>query len=354
MSISLLAGMPVFAANEGTTSETTNEGAASETRPTVNKTVSVPQGVIIDNTNITFDVAKLEENADGVVAPKDGNISVAPANFNGLTSADTDKLKQQLEITETNLQTGEYTFQIKENSLPDRKNDYGWTNTSVNQIYFLHIYVDNQKNKKYIVTTNNALNKDKTALNNKVDSIDFTNKFTKQAALSITKTVPNPAYETPGQKYKFTVKFDTDKDQLNPVKEEYSYTIDDTAKTVASGEPIYLASGETANFDDIPAGTKVTVVEEPVTNLKKVDIDVTSNGEGPKRKSITDITDTSDNLSTGEVLIGEGTNSITFTNNYKNVTATGVITNIAPYVALVVAAVAGCAAYMMLKKRMAR
>ncbi len=66
------------------------------------------------------------------------------------------------------------------------------------------------------------------------------------------------------------------------------------------------------------------------------------------------ITDTSNGLSTGEVLIGEDTDSITFTNTYKDVTVTGVITNIAPYVALVVAVVAGCAAYMMLKKRMAR
>lgn len=140
--------MPVFAANEG---------EASDTKPTVNKTVRVPEGVTIDNKDITFKVEKLLENADGVAAPEKGSISVDTANFEGLTSANANDLTKQLKITERDLQTGEYIFKIEENTLPELSDGYGWTNISEKTAYYLHIYVENKDQKKYIVTTDNNL-----------------------------------------------------------------------------------------------------------------------------------------------------------------------------------------------------
>lgn len=119
-------------------------------------------------------------------------------------------MTKQLKITERDLQTGEYIFKIEENTLPELSDGYGWTNISEKTAYYLHIYVENKDQKKYIVTTDNKLNENGSALNQKANSIDFTNQFTEKAQLSITKTVRDQTYETPGQKYQFTVTFDTD------------------------------------------------------------------------------------------------------------------------------------------------
>ena len=348
LSLSMLAGMPVMAATAGT------ENMA--TAPTVDKTVNYAEGVTLpENTNIEFTVTKVE-NADGVAAPTDdGNdVAVTAATASNFTkSGKTANLK--IKNLPTNV--GEYTYFITEKALPN-DNEYGWTNTSQKTEYFLHVLVkkgtDNNTTTEYFVTTTNTTatddNGNKT-YSDKVDSIAFTNKYTKKAApLTITKKVSDTTYEPKDQEYTFKVTFETD--NLNPSKEEYSYTKgeDTEAQTIKSEGTLTLKNGETATFDDIPAGTKVTVVETPVTNIKDVKIDVTSNGSSATTEKI----DKGSVFTTGSVLIGEEQNAITFTNEYTDVTATGVVTNIAPYITMVVVAGAAIAVYVVLKKRLAR
>ena len=56
-------------------------------------------------------------------------------------------------------------------------------------------------------------------------------------------------------------------------------------------------------------------------------------------------------LTSGTVLIGEGENSITFTNTYTSITPTGLALNIAPFVAMFAAVGAAIALYVAAKRR---
>ena len=340
LSLSMLAGMPVMAA---TATNTT-------TAPTVDKTVNYAEGVTLpENTKIEFTVTKVE-NADGVTAPEDGeNVTVTAANKSDFAKSGE---IAHLSISGLPEKVGEYTYSIKENELPIDASGYGWTKTS-GDTYYLHVLVKkgegDNTTKEYFVTTSNEVTENNEYAN-KVNSIAFTNKYTKQAAaLTITKNVSDTTYEPKDQEYTFTVTFVAD--ALNPTK-EYSYTKgeDTSAQNITSGGTLTLKNGETATFDDIPAGTKVTVVETPVTNIKDVKIDVTSNGNNAEQK----IVQKDSEFTTGSVLIGEKTNAIKFTNEYTDVTATGVVTNIAPYITMVVVAGAAIAVYVVLKKRLAR
>lgn len=345
LSLSMLAGMPVMAATGGTTNMTT--------APTVDKTVNYADGVTLpDDTNIVFTVTKVA-NADGVTAPDDGaNVTVKAATKSDFTkSGDT----AHLSISGLPEKVGEYTYSITENALTTDQNGYGWTKTS-GDTYYLHVLVKKKGNtteKEYFVTTTNTTttdNADNKTYSDKVNSIAFTNKYTKKAAnLTITKNVSDTTYEPKDQEYTFKVTFETN--DLNPTK-KYSYTKGEgtNAQTITSGDTLTLKNGEAATFTDIPAGTKVTVVETPVTNIKDVKIDVKSNGTAATQQTINKGAD----FTTGSVLIGEKTNAITFTNEYTDVTATGVVTNIAPYITMVVVAGAAIAVYVVLKKRLAR
>lgn len=289
----------------------------------------------------------------------------------------------------TNLLTnnGEYTFTLKEDTskLPKDAEGYGWSTVDSDKTYYLHVYVTgatksgstvDTSNRKvqYIVTdaATHDTSSDPAKYATKVDQIRFNNTYTKKAGSDIPTDPDDPKkgaslviekavngasakYEADGTEYEFKVTFTASNTAV--ATDGYSYSVYKTGsttpvktnQTVKSGDTIPLESGQYAVFTDIPAGLKVQVEETgTLTNIKSTKNVVVSNGGSSVTK------EGNDGKNTGAFLLGEKANTATFTNTYADVTVTGVVTDIAPYVTLVVVAIAAVAAYMGLKSRIAR
>lgn len=283
--------------------------------------------------------------------------------------------------------TGVYTYKIsevKDTNSSKSKEIWSYDGTS----YILRVYVSRATNGT-LTKTMTIIDSTKTDDSDKATAASFTNKMTKrggsdgktpggdaddgEASLIIKKAVSDTKYEPANQEYEFTVTFtenslNTAANGLEP--NTYSYKVynsdgtEDTAKadsiTGLTGT-IKLRNGQYVKFDDLYAGTRVTVKEAYVKNLDSVSVAIVSNGDTGSA-SFSNVSSTTDltvnKVSTTQektgILIGEKNNSVTYTNTYKDVTETGVVTNVAPYITLVVVAVAAVAAYMGLKSRIAR
>lgn len=320
-------GLTAHAADQPTTTE-----------PQVNKTVNVADGITISD-DAVFSVKQVP-NADGVTAPAtvaDGTVSISAASLKANT-----KVSESLGLAAKTTAVGEYTFEVKETAPADKTGTYGWTVDKTT--YYVHVYVAQNGDHSYIVTKGtNTITDSK--LDNKVDSIDFTNTFTKEAgAFTVKKTVENDQYADADTLYNFTATFKESSTSGEVSTFINQIQVADATDKAVSGNAITfkLKKGETATFTNVPAGVKVDVVEAQATNVKSTTIAITSNGGETKTK---------DGLDSGEVLLGENLNSIVYTNTYKDVTLTGVATKIAPFIAMVAIAGGAVALYIVSRRR---
>lgn len=326
------------AAFTGLTAHAATSDQPTATEPTVNKTVNVAGGITIAD-KADFSVKQVD-NADKVAYPAkvdDYTVSISAedlnANHNGSVS---------LGLADKTTAVGEYTFEVKETAPADKTGTYGWTVDKTT--YYVHVYVAQDNSHSYIVTEGtNTITDNK--FENKVDSIDFTNTFTKEAgAFTVKKTVENDQYADKDTLYSFTATFEE-----SATSGEVSSFINDikvagatNVKVDGSKITFQLKKDETATFTNVPAGVKVDVLEAQATNVKSTKIDITSNGETKPQKG---------GLDSGEVLLGENANSIVYTNTYQDVTLTGVVTKIAPFVAMIAIAAGAAALYMVSRRR---
>lgn len=330
------------AAATGLTAHAATSDQPTATEPTVNKTVNVADGITISD-DAVFSVKQVT-NADGVTAPAtvaDYTVSISAASLKANT-----KVSESLGLAAKTTAVGEYTFEVKETAPANKaKTDpYGWTVDPTT--YYVHVYVAQDKSHSYIVTkgTNTITTDNK--LDNKVDSIDFTNTFTKEAgAFIVKKTVVNDQYADKDTLYSFTATF-----KKSATSGEVSSFINDikvagatNVKVDGSKITFQLKRNETATFTNVPAGVTVDVVEAQATNVDSTKIDITSNGGTTTTKE--------SSLDSGEVLLGENANSIVYTNTYKDVSLTGVVTKIAPFVAMIAIAAGAAALYMVSRRR---
>lgn len=335
------------AAFTGLTAHAATSDQPTATEPQVNKTVNVADGITISD-DAVFSVTQ-EANADGVTAPatvllttpKTVTISADTLNNNKNKSVSAD-----LGLEALTTKPGEYTFKVTETA-PENKADtapYGWTKD--NTVYYVHVYVTNAatNNHSYIVTKGTNTITDK-KLDNKVDSIDFTNTFTKEASdFTVTKEVAKDDYAAADTDYEFTATFTksaTSGEAADFVKKIQVAGATDV-QVDGSAITFKLKKDETAMFTNVPAGVKVDVVEAQATNVESTKIAITSNGGTATQK---------DGLDSGEVLLGENANSIVYTNTYKDVSHTGVVTKIAPFVAMIAIAAGAAALYMVSRRR---
>lgn len=327
------------AAFTGLTAHAATSDQPTATEPTVNKTVKVADGITIAD-KADFSVKQVD-NADKVAYPAkvdDYTVSISAedlnANHNGSVS---------LGLAAKTTAVGEYTFEVKETAPADKTGTYGWTVDKTT--YYVHVYVAQNGDHSYIVTEGTNIIKDN-KLDNKVDSINFTNTFTKEAgAFTVTKEVAKDDYAAADTDYEFTATFTksaTSGEAADFVKNitvsgitDYTINNDGTIK-------FNLKKGETATFKNVPAGVKVDVVEAQATNVDSTKIAITSNGGTATQK---------DGLDSGEVLLGENANSIVYTNTYQDVTLTGVVTKIVPFVAMIAIAAGAAALYMVSRRR---
>jgi hypothetical protein len=324
---SAVVGMNVHAADQPTKDE-----------PTVNKKVNVADGITISD-NAVFSVTQVA-NADGVAAPAKVDyytVTIPAANLKANA-----KVSESLGLAAKTTAVGEYTFEVKETAPADKTGTYGWTVDKTT--YYVHVYVAQNGDHSYIVTKGtNTITDSK--LDNKVDSIDFTNTFTKEAGtFTVKKTVENDQYADANTLYSFTATFKKSATSGEVSSFINAIKVAGATDKAVSGNAITfkLKKDETATFTNVPAGVKVDVVEAQATNVKSTKIAISSNGGETTNR---------DGLDSGEVLLGEKDNSIVYTNTYNDVTLTGVVTTIAPFIAMVAIAGGAVALYIVSRRR---
>lgn len=326
------------AAFTGLTAHAATSDQPTATEPTVNKTVNVADGITISD-DAVFSVKQVA-NADGVAAPAkvdDYTVTIPAASLKANT-----KVSESLGLATKTTAVGEYTFEVKETAPADKTGTYGWTVDKTT--YYVHVYVAQNGDHSYIVTKGtNTITDSK--LDNKVDSIDFTNTFTKEAGtFTVKKTVENDQYADANTQYSFTATFtkSSTSGEVSSFIDKINVAGATDVKKNGNAITFKLKKDETATFTNVPAGVKVDVVEDQATNVKSTKIAITSNGGETVNK---------DGLDSGSVLLGEKANTIAYTNTYQDVTLTGVATKIAPFIAMVAIAGGAVALYIVSRRR---
>lgn len=336
--------------------------------PSVNKTITYANGVTLPGDDVTITFTQIDNAADEPVKVDDIAIdsvtkSATNENFTSGTKVDLQAIIAS-NFTPDTVKNGLYTYTVTETAPATSvaQGQYGWTKGG--ETYTLRVYKSTE-GLKYTVA-----DKD----DNKVDSMDFTNTYTKRGndqkdknSLEISKTVPDQTYESESP-YTFTIKF-TNVDENAAVNKTF-YT-GKIVKTVNGKEEVVqnnitfnvatkenpnlttefqLNNGEKLVFDNVPAGTKYVVTEDGGTNFTAT-YKVTTDGTEANEVTVTK----GEQLSTGEQKLGsEGANIVAVTNNYTPVTITGVVTNSLPYIMLILVAIGGIALFMVGRRKFNR
>lgn len=320
-------GMNVHAAEEDTST------ATKPAAPTVNKTVKVAEGLTLPNTTFTFTATQVE-NADKTTAPARVNLNDVTVNYNGETSTSTLAKSVSFDLSGITL-PGEYTYEVAE------KNDSATNWTYDAQKYYMQVLVKTDGTKSYTITKT----KGDIAAANKETGFDFTNAYNKDASLTVTKAVVNPEYEADAD-YTFTITF-TKGTNANEVPDLTQ--VEGNSGLTKNNDGTYtfsLKNKGSITINGIPAGTKYTISEATPSskNYDGTKIEQTVNGSDTKV--------TTEALATTKAqVIGEGQNVAAYTNTYKKVTPTGVIMQIAPFIAMVAIAGGAVALYLVSRKR---
>lgn len=119
---------------------------------------------------------------------------------------------------------------------------------------------------------------------------------------------------------------------------------------ITAGTPIVvnLKHDQSLVFTDLTVGAEFTVEEAAEPNYVATYMQTVNNGTPTAGNS-----NTAENLAckTASALIGEGTNSVAFTNTYRTITPTGVIVNNLPYVMILILAAGSFMAFVVVKSR---
>lgn len=242
---------------------------------------------------------------------------------------------------------GEYVYAVKETKESADGVEYS------EDTYTLRVYVKNGDNGLEIRNMTAEKGTSNGTVGNKVSEMKFTNTYRKDAALEITKVTTGELADKT-KDFDFTITITPSKTEPN---QESSYTgkIGEEDVTVNANQPttFKLHDGETLKFDSLPAGTRYVVTEQAATDGYTPSVTVVENGTttvtNKKASSETDGISSADAQPTN--LVGEGKNSVTFTNTYKDVPLTGIFMNNLPFVIVIGIAVLALGALAILKKQ---
>ena len=330
--------------------------------PSVTKNVTVPDSVTFKNGDAVTLTVEQVSNTDNVLAPnQNGSAFSNLTNVNYTTTYNYEALNNKakdatadannnktLTFTKAifkngNFATGEYTFKVTE-SYTAADGNGTWSSADTNKEYYVHVYkTDNSVS--YSVTTANAENKQE-----KTDNFVFNNTYSvNNATATITKNVENDTYVA-AHDYEFTVTFT--KTPINFDAANLSVKVDnnEVTKTASSASSFTfkMAAGKTATISNLPVGAEMKVVETKDTDKNYTGATVTVD-----RTNKTQIKHeyTTENPDSTSAAIVQGDNTYKVLNKYNKTTVTGVITQIAPFIAMVAIAGGAVALYLVSRKR---
>jgi len=277
-------------------------------------------------------------------------------------------------ISWSTLGSGVYEYQVTENA-----SSYTAAGETINDsqaVYTLYVVVSyDSATSSYFVEqtyTDQTTDNSGTASTGKnlggANTVDgdynflFTNTYTKQGgstagtdALKITKTTAGTGSD---QSKQFTYTLTADDSVTGVAPATYTGTItraDSTTSTVSltadgtTQTTFVLAHGDEIVFNTLPAGTTFEVEETGAASYIATYSGTTAAG------TINSGTGTAGaNLSTGTQTIGTTNNAVNFTNTYdSSLIPTGVLSNIAPFLALIAVAVLAFVAFAAASRRKA-
>lgn len=377
----MLSGTAVFAAH-------TDNVTHADDQEIITKTVKAMPGVDFSNESFTYTFSQGAKGLeDSGVAANLTTVAINPITISGAASSvevplaldgeneDTKDRAETYTFTEsidlTRFTTpGVYTYTVTEvargttdTAVTDENktstSDDGkttWTYDTAK--YIMRVYAKRDTNDKVTQTvTLRKLDANGNETGDKLETATFENTLTKVSDLTIGKTVTNGEYAPADEKYTFHVSFDEGSLNTKPAG-GYVYTIYKADGSVASENNVYddakgivLLEKQTAKFTNVPAGTEVIVTETDIAS--NVDT-VSATKKIGENESVNAPEVTKANPKTSSTLVDENGTEIMFTNTYKDVTVTGIVTDNAPYIAMVVLAGAAVAGYIVLKRKIAR
>lgn len=347
LAVAMMAGsMSVFAAD---TAATPTTGGPIRVMPAngvpITKTVKVAEGITFSET-ITVTATQIP-NHDGVIPPNgavtDSNKIVKTGTIAVTEAAKTTAAEGAIDFSSLTA-PGEYTFLLEETGATE--DDGGsWSVTST-QKYYLQVLVKSNGDQEYALSKGDSFEEDEES-ENKVPKAAFENTYVKEADLEVTKTVVNPEYVDADTLYEFTVTFTapetgeipTEGYVISAATKAYTDAAGQTAVVegttkVANNGKVYLKDGGSFKIEGLPAGVTYSVTEAAVTNVTTtVTLDGTASENG--KSSVLD----------------ENGDVVAYTNTYKQITVTGVIMNILPFVMMIAIAGGAAALYVVSRRR---
>lgn len=251
---------------------------------------------------------------------------------------------------------GVYTYIVTESEGGTTADKTTWKNDTAK--YRMRVYATNGADGLEKNITLIKLDEKGNETGNKLDTADFTNKIAKTSTFAIGKYVDGgTSYIPDGTTYNYEVTFNFDvlnKEVLGVTDTtEFDYIITDGTSTIKSGK---VKSGD--KIEGLPANAYIQISGLPVgTTVVTNEVDNPANVASTKYDTYVGKVQTktgAKGATTDAVLVDEDGSSVYFTNTWKDVTVTGVVTNNAPYIAMVVLAGAAVAGYVVLKRKIAR
>lgn len=240
---------------------------------------------------------------------------------------------------------GEYVYTVTETDESATGVEYS------KDTYTLRVYVKNGNAGPEISNMTAEKGTNAGVTDNKVPEMKFTNTYRKNASLEITKVTTGELADKT-KNFEFTITITPSK----TAKGSSSYTgMIGTEKVTVEADretTFQLHDGETLQFESLPAGTRYVVTETGASDGYTPAVKVVENGTDTVNKTAT--SETEEISSAGEQgtnLVGEGTNTVTFTNTYKDVAITGIFMNNLPFVIVIGIAVLALGALAILKKQ---
>lgn len=314
--------------------------------PTVNaeiqKDFQIAEGITVPDITFTFTFERKESDA-----PEIEDKTVTYSSNDGVTSGISSKTVADIFSGVTFPHAGVYTYTVKETA--GATSVENGTVTYDGSVYTVRVYVKNTENGGLAIDQITAAKSGAAGTEEKQDAIKFVNKFEKTTSLTVAKHTEGAL---------------ADKTKAFTFKVTFTKPATYDGSTFVSGNDTYtfgreytftLADGGQKVFSNLPAGTRYVVTEVEAADGYAPSVTVVENGtQTVTNKTAAD----ADSLATAETgktnLAGEGTNTVTFTNTYKDVPITGIIMNNLPFVILILAAAAGLVGYLVIRRRVAR
>ncbi len=300
----------------------------------ITKELKLAEGITIPGATFEFTATKITDDAPDATIT---DITYSASDSKGDLTNGVYLIDKSSNITfGTFPHAGEYQYTVTET-----KNTYnpasGESMVYSTESYTMRVYVINSENGGTEIDKITATN----TSGDKVDTMKFENVYAKNdASLTISKKTEGKHADRT-KDFTFTLTFtksatadaDTYEGMIGNEKVEFK---------AGKAKTFELHHGEEIVFTNLPAGTRY-VVEEAGTEgytptVKVVENSIeTVNPEDAKTKR-------GDSLSTAETgetnLVGEGTNTVDFTNSYADIPITGLILSNLPFAILIGAAAA--------------